>query len=85
MSKFERENKYLVFKRSDLTDLPEHMIKNMIDLVVFISQQRARLNKSQLECVVVEKDWPEYECVWSMIEERVLKEQEFVDSESIKR
>jgi hypothetical protein len=39
-----------------------------------IDNLRERDNRDPLVCAVVEKDWPEYEKVWEMIEERVKRE-----------
>lgn len=35
------------------------------------AEQRRLKGKKPLECVVVEKDWPEYEPTWKAIEARV--------------
>lgn len=58
---FERENRYIVIKR-----------KNMhADLLYALQSWMERVDVPGIECVVVEKDWPEYEPVWKMIEARV--------------
>lgn len=71
---FKREQRYVVFKRSDLLRLME------LDLVFTealgaLTRATEKLRKQDgrepLQCVVVEKDWPEYEEVWKAIEERV--------------
>ena len=38
-----------------------------------IAAWRHSNGKSPLECVVGEKDWPEFELTWQLIEERVTK------------
>src|SRR5690606_23423202 len=58
---FKREDRYIVIKRKHLSKAKEevlraHLFDDGIDTV---------------ECVVVESDWPEYEAVWRMIENRV--------------
>ena len=64
-NEFQREERYVVFKISKL------------DSNAFVkAKQLEALNNSffedaRVECVVVEKDWPEYEPVWQMIERRV--------------
>ena len=71
-TEFEREERYIVFK---LSDVEEHFTPGE-------KQQLARLEEVQrvgreeagkplLRCVVVEKDWPEYEPTWKAIEARV--------------
>jgi hypothetical protein len=41
----------------------------------FVREERYIVTKiktgKQVDCVVVEKDWPEYEIVWKMIQDRV--------------
>ena len=57
---FEREERYIVVKLKYLTAGQEDNL-------------RAFLKRSGIETeesVVVESDWPEYETVWKMIEER---------------
>jgi hypothetical protein len=58
---FVREERYIVIKLKHLDDVDEHNL-------------RRYLEENSIEttcCVVVEKGWPEYEKVWSMIEQRV--------------
>ena len=66
VKKFERENRYIVIKRSDLKKVPVNyrstMITPMFNLLPHLPRR---------ECVVVESDWPEYEIVWAMIEHRM--------------
>jgi hypothetical protein len=66
VKKFERENRYIVIKRSDLKKVPvtyrSTMITPMFNLLPHLPRR---------ECVVVESDWPEYEIVWAMIEHRM--------------
>lgn len=59
--KFEREERYIVFK---VKDLSEHKLGWVRDVI--------RLNDiPTVDAVVVEADWPEYEPTWSAIERRV--------------
>lgn len=58
---FEREERYIVIKRKHLTAIQETSLR----------AHMARLAIGTIECVVVESDWPEYETVWRMIEDRV--------------
>lgn len=72
-----RENRYLVIKKRDVTaaiDAGLISFKHADDLNIIaavINDNRERQGKGQLQCVVVESDWPEYETVWAMIETRV--------------
>lgn len=67
-----RENRYLVVKRKDilahLTKAEEHQLGLLIEK---IADGRKLQGKRELNCVVVESDWPEYEPTWAMIEARV--------------
>jgi len=68
---FVRENRYTVLKNTDLKILSmfeQDVLYNILDK---ISRHRRDSGKNPLSCVVVESDWPEYEKVWEMIEERV--------------
>ena len=68
-NEFMREERYIVFKISDLgNSLKGDEIRK---LAREYAEHRQRLRKKPLECVVVEKDWPEYEPTWKAIEARV--------------
>ena len=71
-TEFQREERYLVFKISDVI---EHLTTTeALQLARLYEIQRVgrkEAGKSELECVVVEKDWPEYEPTWQAIEARV--------------
>lgn len=56
--KFEREERYAVFKFSDMDEAQMRILQDTI----------CRLPRR--ECVVVESDWPEYEPTWKAIEKR---------------
>lgn len=59
--KFEREERYIVFK---VKDLSQHKLGWVRDVI--------RLNGiPTVDAVVVEADWPEYEPTWAAIERRV--------------
>jgi len=58
---FKREDRYVVIKLKDLDK------KTTASLDFFLSWKGIRTR----DCVVVESDWPEYEKVWKMIEDRV--------------
>ena len=55
---FEREERYIVLK---LKRLPKDEAEYIRDCHP----------KAMVECVVVERDWPEYHMVWAMIEHRM--------------
>lgn len=74
MSSFEREDRYLVLKRTDVEDgLAAHEKDELNRLVGFINARRVSYHlKHPLRAVVVEHDWPEYELVWKLIEMRMV-------------
>lgn len=59
MKAFTREGRYTVFKIKDLGE-------EQLELVERVQRELPTLR----DCVVVESDWPEYEKVWKMIEDR---------------
>lgn len=72
MIPFARENRYLVLKRKDIfAYLNEEERKTLSNLVSLIYNGRDDDMHHVLECVVVEKDWPEYQPTWKLIEERM--------------
>lgn len=65
-------NRYDVIKSSDVVEALSYKELILLEgLLNKISRGRIKLGKDPLECVVVESDWPEYEKVWKMIEDRV--------------
>ena len=75
MSEFQRENRYIVIKRKHLellTDQAKETLENIIHAIAIARQPDMDTGmKGEIDCVVVERDWPEYEKVWAMIEARV--------------
>lgn len=67
-TEFEREERYIVFKIAHLTEEQHAHLRRFIHPFV-----RGDQVVPTVECVVVEADWPEYEPVWNMIEERVAR------------
>ena len=64
------ENRYFVFKASDVCH--EGSSLEWLKLVAERhDRKRANRGASLLECIVIEKDWPEYEAVLAMLAERV--------------
>lgn len=73
MSEFKRENRYLVLKRRDieeyLSDEAKEELENILIALSVAKQPDIDTGaKAEVECVVVEKDWPMYELVWREIE-----------------
>ena len=58
---FEREERFIVVKRKHLRPIEERELRS------YFKERDVTLS----ECVVVESDWPEYETVWQIIENRV--------------
>lgn len=73
MSTFERENRYMVLKATDLqaAGLSDSELDQLQAICAKVDQYRANAGKPDLVCAVVEKDWPEYEPTWKAIEQRV--------------
>ena len=77
MPDFEKEDRYLVIKKSDLnhvleslnTAFPAAALRTILEQVQ--EYRMARGASPNMECVVVESDWPEYEPTWAAIEERM--------------
>lgn len=57
---FEREERFIVIKRKHLDGNKETWLRSQLE----------QHGIGTVECVVVESDWPEYEAVWKMIEDR---------------
>lgn len=72
---FERENRYLVLKNKDIDRyLTEEQRDVLQRLRLQIEAGRIEDHREVRDFVVVESDWPEYERVWQMIEERCAKQ-----------
>lgn len=70
--KFQREERYIVFKMSDVEEHFTPDEKRHLERLVEVQRAgREEVCKSPLDCVVVESDWPEYEPTWRAIEARV--------------
>ena len=67
-----RERRYTIFKHTDIEKhLNENELALLCELESKVSFGRQQEGKGLLTAVVVEKDWPEYEPTWAMIESRV--------------
>lgn len=73
----DREIRYVVLKKADIeaAELPEKYRKQLAYICDLVESHRVcKMDKPPLECVVVEKDWPEYDETWWAIATRVDKE-----------
>lgn len=71
MSEFKPEIRYAVIKLSDAEKyLSDDSRAQLIDILAKIERSRINDGKNDLECVVVERNWPEYELVWNMLRQR---------------
>lgn len=70
--RMKRELRYVVLKLKDVSEIltPKQMAQ-LEDICETVSLYRISRGAETLNCVVVESDWPEYEPVWKMIEERM--------------
>lgn len=66
-----REQRYIIFKQSDVALLSVAERRELDVLAAKVRLKRHDAKKPKLECVVVEKDWPEYEPTWNAIAARV--------------
>ena len=67
-----RENRYIVIKRKDAeAALDKGQLEQLNGLSSVVSANRKKAGKLELNCVVVESDWPEYEPTWAAIEARI--------------
>lgn len=69
-------DRYVCVKNSHAKEaLTKEEHKELYRLAMKVAAWRKQVGKTPFECVVVEHDWPEYEEVWKMIENRVEFEQ----------
>lgn len=73
MSGFLREQRYLVFKAADLIamGITKQELDQLEALIKRADEFRRSTGKPDLNCLVIESDWPEYESGWRAIEQRV--------------
>lgn len=65
-------NRYIVVKNSHAKQaLTKEEHEQLYRLAMKTALWRRSTGKDPFECLVVEGDWPEYEKVWKMIEDRV--------------
>lgn len=70
-----RENRYYVLKQSDIENYLNNEEKDYLaEIAQKIQSKRRRDNRNpNMECVIVEKDWPMYEATWKLIEDWATK------------
>ena len=67
-----KETRYIVIKMKDADKyLRESEKDSLATICTSINSGRASDNKPEIDCVVVESDWPEYEPTWQSIAARV--------------
>jgi hypothetical protein len=73
---FQRERRFVVLKNKDIAKYLGNADIAALDRVCKkINEGRFRDGRSEMDAVVVESDWPEYEPTWKAIERRMdLKE-----------
>ena len=83
-NEFKRKERYIVFKISDVVEhLTTTEALHLARLYEIQRVGRKKAGKSELECVVVEKDWPEYEPTWRAIEVRMTGAQQAPDGSAV--
>ena len=71
-NEFTREARYAVLKSADVMKcLTVSELIELRRIQARVAEHRTAIGKPRLECVVVEKDWPEYEPTWKAIEVRM--------------
>ncbi|AJO79420.1 hypothetical protein [Pseudomonas sp. MRSN 12121] len=68
---FQREDRYIVIKRSDLDKLSPLDHDVAMSNLEHVSAILFGWNVPDRKCLVIESDWPEYEPAWQMIERRM--------------
>jgi acetylornithine/succinyldiaminopimelate/putrescine aminotransferase len=67
-----RERRYTIFKHADIDKyLTEEQKEKLFELDSHISSCRQQEGRGLMTGLVIEKDWPEFEPAWSMIEKRI--------------
>lgn len=71
MSEFKRENRYIVIKRKDLSLLTDKAVEELENILMALSiAKQPDIDtgaNSEVDCVVVERDWPIYEETWENV------------------
>ena len=68
----EREERYIIIKIKDLEEYLPNCTRILLgEICNLINFKRHEDGKDKVKAVVIESDWPEYETVWKLLEERV--------------
>ncbi|MEX5343054.1 hypothetical protein [Pseudomonas sp. I2] len=70
-TEFQREDRYIVIKRSDLDKLSPIDRDLALSSLEHVDSIMAAWDCPARKCLVIESDWPEYEPTWAAIEARV--------------
>lgn len=70
-STFQREDRYIVIKHTDMEKLPHLVRRNFSGRCRNFYEQMLIAGAPARRFLVIESDWPEYEPVWQMIERRM--------------
>lgn len=72
---FKLEDRYIVIKLSDASEyLTKSGLSELLLTEMLIQGARVQQGKERLETLVIEKGWPEYGAVYSMLERRSYEE-----------
>ena len=72
MKMFQRERRFVVLKNKDIAKyLSNADMLNLNHICIKINEGRFLDGKPEIEAVVVESDWPEYEPTWEAIKKRM--------------
>ena len=70
MTGFNREDRYIVVKHSDLAKISRSDVRDQFMAALHrVNEHSVRVPQRQF--VVIESDWPEYEIVWEMLQARM--------------
>ena len=68
---FKLEDRYIVIKLSDASEyFTKDGFNELLIIEKLVQEARVQHGKKRLETLVIEKDWPEYGAVYSMLERR---------------
>jgi hypothetical protein len=75
---FEREDRYIVFKKKDLG---AQLMCALLKIRELVNEGRTSAGKPDLVCLVIESDWPEFEQAWEEIRRRMEGRPTIMDEE----
>lgn len=71
---FQREDRYIVIRRSDLQQAEHHALSAFHSANHSLRESMSKNGVPDRQFVVIESDWPEYQLAWAMIKARVSSE-----------